>query len=252
MAFFRRLLLAFQFMTRIPLPFDAHATEADFAACSVFYPVTSLVVGGFMLLVYGLLLFTGLSLLSAFAAVMSGYLVTGALHLDGFADCCDAFFAKKPKEDTLRILKDSRMGAFGVLGIVFDVGFKTLLIYALCNQKKADMAFVLLSMPVAGKLPLIIAPAIAGYARPEGTGKSMIGNIKPLYIVVCILLAAGILAAFFGKGAAIAAPVLLLAGILTAERSKKRIGGITGDVLGAANEIGEMLFLLALLVIYAV
>jgi len=252
LAFFRRLLLAFQFMTRIPLPFNAHATEADFAASSVFYPVTSLAVGAFMLLVYGLLLFTGLPVLSAFAAVMAGCFITGALHLDGFADCCDAFYTKKPKEDTLRILKDSRMGTFGVLGIVFDAGVKTLLILALYEQKKADMAFTILCMPVAGKLPLIIAPALAKYARPEGTGKSMIENIKPLHIVLCILLCAGLLAVFFGKYAGVIVPVILLTGALIAKRSEKRIGGITGDVLGAENEIGEMLYLLILIIVYAV
>lgn len=251
-ALFRQFLLAFKFMTRIPVPMIGEATERDFAAASMFYPVTSFAIGAWMLLVYGLTLFIKLKIFSAFTAVFAGYLITGALHLDGFADCCDAFFSRKPKDDILRILKDSRMGTFGVLGILFDVGIKILLIYALAMQPKANMVFVLLCMPIAGKLPLIIAPALAKYARPEGTGKSMIENIKPMHILVCIILCSGMLAIFFGKDAAILVPILLFLGVITAERCTKRIGGITGDVLGAANEMGEMLFLFALLVIYAV
>jgi adenosylcobinamide-GDP ribazoletransferase len=249
MRFFRRLLLALQFMTRLPLPFDAKAEEKDFAGASMFYPLTSLVVGAFAMLAFWLASFLGEALLAAFIAVLAGFFITGALHLDGFADCCDAFFARKSREETLRILKDSHIGVYGTLGVLADTGLKTLLLYALCKQGKTDMLLAVLCTPVAGKLALIAAPVVAGYAREQGTGKSMIGQMRALYIIVCAIFSAIILALFFKINAAFIVPALLLCGLITAMRAKRKIGGITGDVLGAANEIGEMLFLAALLLI---
>lgn len=238
-------------MTRIPLPFNIQVESKDFAKSIVFFVFTSLTVGGVMLGVYYLFDFLDLSFLALIMPVGAQLLITGSLHLDGLADCCDGFFSRKSKDKVLEILKDSRIGAFGVVAIVLSVIIKIALIGQLkIAYPQISLIYVFLSMPVAGKIPLIICAAISPYAREEGMGKNFIDLIKLPETLVSLILLSMPLVLFFGLKSVIIIPALLIIGVIISLRSKRKIGGVTGDVLGACNEVGELLFLTLIFILY--
>ncbi|MEG0251851.1 MAG: adenosylcobinamide-GDP ribazoletransferase [Christensenellaceae bacterium] len=236
----KRLGIAIQTMTRLPLKKQFFVVGQDYAASVAWFPVTSLLVGVVMLLVYWIFSFTGISLLAAFVSVIGAYLFTGGFHIDGFADMCDAFFARKSKERTLEILKDSRMGTYGVLAIVFMVGIKTILVANL----NYHVLLILLAAPVCGKIPMVLCAKLSKYPRKDGLAKYIVDDITTQTALIAIFVSSAIVlmcVGFFAGTVAIAA--MLVIGALMFALSNNKIGGATGDILGASNEIGEMVFL---------
>lgn len=238
------LALSIQTMTRLPIKKQFDASPTDYANSAGWFFLTSLVVGGISALVY--FVFSFVPLIGAFLSVFAAYLVTGALHIDGFGDVCDAFFAGKDKEKTLAILKDSRMGTYGVLGIVFMVGIKTLLIY---NQS-FDIIPVIICAPVSAKIPMLFCALLGKYPRKNGLGNYLVTNLSQgtalISILLCFattLIVAGILISV------IAFVCMILLGLIVQAISNRKIGGVTGDVLGAANEMGEAIFLLVAVIV---
>ena len=249
MRFFRLLGFTIQFMTRIPIKKQFNIVEKDFAAMMMFFPASSLIVGLIMAGVYWLLALAGLTWPAAVASVLAACLVTGGLHIDGFADMCDAFGARKSPERTLEILKDSRMGTYGVLALVFIVLLKIVFIGSI---QDFNICLILIGMPVAGKIPLAVCAAAGKYPREEGTGKLMINNITAIESLVCIIISQVILYFCMGWLSLLLLPVLIAAGFILKAISNSRIGGVTGDILGASNETGELLWLLFAAVMGAV
>ncbi|MEI6101922.1 MAG: adenosylcobinamide-GDP ribazoletransferase, partial [Eubacteriales bacterium] len=156
----------------------------------------------------------------------------------------DAFGAGKHKKKTLEILKDSHMGTYGVLAIVFVVLIKVVLIGSMSH---AFALLIIAATPVAGKMPMATAAARGSYPRQEGTGKHTIDHVKPWHSVVCCVICAVLLYLCAGSlpFVFLIVPVLVVAGLILTAVSNKKIGGVTGDILGAANEIGELLWLLS-------
>lgn len=241
MRFFRLMGFTVQFMTRIPIKKQFNVNEKDFAAMTMFFSASSLIVGLIMAGVYYLFALAGLYWAGSVACVLAACLATGGLHIDGFADMCDAFGARKSPEKTLEILKDSRMGTYGVLALVFVVLLKTVLIGSL---QDFNSYFILIGMPVAGKIPLAVCAAAGKYPREEGTGKLLVNNITVKESLVCIIISQVILYFCMGWLSLLLLPVLVAAGFILKAISQGRIGGVTGDILGACNETGELLWLL--------
>lgn len=241
MRFFRLLGLCVQFMTRIPLRKQLKVTERDFGAMTMFFPASALLVGVIVAAVYLAFAWLRLPWAGAAAAALAGWLATGGLHIDGLADMADAFGAGKTKERTLEILKDSRVGTYGVLAIVFDMILKIVLIGSIQNF---NILLILLALPAAGKIPLAVCAAAGQYPRETGTGKYMIGNVGAKESIICVAVCQAILFFCMGASSFILLPVLIAAGFILKAVSTRRIGGVTGDILGAANETGELLFLL--------
>ncbi len=249
MHFFRLLGLSVQFMTRIPIRKQLKATEKDFGAMTMFFPASALLVGLITAAVYLVFAWLRLPWAGAVAAVLAATFATGGLHIDGLADTADAFGAGKPKEESLRILKDSRVGTYGVLAVVFDIIIKIVLIGSI---QDFNILLILLALPAAGKIPLAVCAAAGRYPREEGTGKSMIENTGALESVVCGAICQAILFFCMGPSSFLLLPVLVAAGFVIKALSTRRIGGITGDILGSANEIGEILYLLFAAVLGAI
>ena len=241
MRFFKLLGFTIQFMTRIPIKKQFEVTKKDFAAMAMFFPASSLIVGIIMAAVYYVFALAGLYWVGAVGCVLAACLVTGGLHIDGFADMMDAFGARKNKEKTLEILKDSRMGTYGVLAIVFAVLIKIVLIASL---PQAFVLLVIVGTPVAGKIPLVVCAAAGTYPREKGTGKYIINNITAKECIISIAISGAVLFLCAGWVSLLLLPVLIAAGFIVKAVSHKKIGGVTGDILGASNEIGEMLWLL--------
>jgi adenosylcobinamide-GDP ribazoletransferase len=243
MHFFRLLGFTIQFMTRIPIKKEFKVTEKDFGAMTMFFPVSAAIVGAIMAAVYWLFSLAGLQWAGAVGCVLAACVATGGLHVDGFADMADAFGAGKHRKKTLEILKDSHMGTYGVLAIVFIVLIKVVLIGSIPN---AQALLIIAATPVAGKIPLAITAARGSYPREEGTGKHTIDHVKPWHSAVCCAVCAVLLYLCAGSLTFIllALAVLAATGFTVTAISNKKIQGVTGDILGAANELGEMLWLL--------
>jgi adenosylcobinamide-GDP ribazoletransferase len=173
---------------------------------------------------------------------------TGALHLDGIADMVDGLAASRDRETSLRIMKDSRVGAMGVVGLVMLLLLKYLCLYHVpLEQKNA----ALLLMPTAGRWCQVFLARCSTYIRSEGGTGSVfvdhVGSTELLRASLTILLTTLVLFSF--KGLLLAGLLLLFAALLM-HYFERRLGGVTGDVLGAATEIVEVFSLLLILAIY--
>jgi adenosylcobinamide-GDP ribazoletransferase len=243
----RLFLIAVQFLTRIPTP-RLESLPADWLARSgKYFPIVGGVVGGL----------SALALLGAHAlwrsgplpvllALGVGVLLTGALHEDGLADAADAFGGGRSPEQRLAIMKDPRLGAYGVLALGFVLAIKAA---ALCALPIRLAAAGLVCAHVGGRasavwtmslLPYAAEPAASKVVAPQRALRSWELGLTLVFALapVLLLLPAGAGMACVGAGS--------LSAILLARASAKRIGGHTGDVLGAVEQVYELVFLLVL------
>jgi adenosylcobinamide-GDP ribazoletransferase len=162
--------------------------------------------------------------------------VTGCLHLDGLADTADGFASRGDRERALRIMKDPAVGAFGIVALVLALLTKWAALRTLSSKNSvgdviAACAFARTMLP----LLCVLHP----YARAEGTGAQVVRGAR-LWHAMLALAAASLLGLAAGGLQALALlPVCLVLGLATGGLSRRRIGGITGDVLGAACELAE-------------
>lgn len=279
----RKLILMLQFFTRIPLNFEVKMKEGDFARGLVWFPVTGLFIGiwdaGFFLIFLWLLKgFQGSEAgiwLASVMGVAAHCLITGAMQLDGFADSCDGLYSARTRERMLEIMKDSRTGTFGAVGIVFDLLLRIGLLAALAvHTGPAAAGLTALTAPVAAKSVNGLILSISGDARAGGgMGSLFIGKVSRGQGAFC--LAAGMILVlglfgiagmagfkFVGFAGARAYEVAvlaciglacfvpaILANLLFKNSVERKLGGMTGDTLGAASEIAEIVFTFAFLVL---
>ena len=171
-------------------------------------------------------------------------LVTGAIHLDGVADTLDGMAAGKSAEERLLIMKDHQVGTFGVVGLILVLGIKFLALSSLPDETLGKSLAVALILSRWSMVQLIYR---APYARPEGgLGKVFKENVKRTEMVLATLTALILSILLLRVWGAL---LWLIIGIFTLGIQalfKRKIGGVTGDVLGAANEVNEVLVLLSI------
>lgn len=241
------LRLAAGFLTRLPVGVPAEVETGRFARSMAFFPLVGLLLGALLVAAdaaLGQLLprAVGDALLLALLA-----LLTGALHLDGFADLCDGIGGGRDREAALRIMKDSSIGAFGAVGLTLLLLVKY---QALVSLPVPAKPAALLLMPVAGRWAPVWLTVTLPYLRgPEGTVAVFAvqagwRELLPATLTV-VLMAGGL---FRGEGLVLAAG-LLLAALVFGGWIKRQLGGVTGDVLGAAVELLEVASLLLVLVL---
>lgn len=229
-------LEAVRFLTILPVP--GRRGEANLARAMFFFPAVGFLVGLVSLVV--VLAFSPhlFPRLQALALVTLPLLLTGGLHLDGFADFCDGFFGGKTKEEILRIMRDSRIGVWGATGVALLLFWKWELLASLPSRSGP----FLLSL-TASRWAQVVLAYFLSYANPEGgLGEGVAKKVKVreltgatgfLALVVFFLSAPGIIS-FLAL-----LPFLFGAGLFF----QKRVGGITGDLLGAASEAAEVFIL---------
>lgn len=245
----RLFLATLQFMTRIPVPerWTQGLAMDQYERGIVGFPLIGLIVGVIGGLVFTLLApWCGLPL-AALGYVLALALVTRAFHLDGLADTCDGVFSARKREQMLEIMRDSRLGTNGGLALIFMVLAKVLVVSELA-LRDVSMLAMLTAASVAGRTVIVLLMYRQRYAREgNGLGNIYIGKVTGRQ--TAITLAGGlILTLLLGKGAAVLALVITIAVVwLLATYLRSRLGGQTGDTLGAAAEVGELVFLLALL-----
>ncbi len=246
------LKLCLVFMTRLPLRLDARTQHRSLAQACALLPLVGVVVGVFGALVLSLAQAVGLPAIPAAAiSVTATILLTGALHEDGLADVADGFGGGLDKARKLEIMRDSRIGSYGVIAIGLSLILRVTLIAEVAFRFESFwvIAGILVAMHAIarGLLPAIMAtlPLARGdglAAAAERPGGQRAGAAAAL----CLLIAALCL----GPLTALAIfTVAVLAVVMVAWLARRQIGGYTGDVLGAAEQVAEITALAAITVI---
>ncbi|EKN4769453.1 adenosylcobinamide-GDP ribazoletransferase [Yersinia enterocolitica] len=245
----RLFLATLQFMTRIPVPerWTQGLALDNYERGIIGFPFIGLIVGGIGGVIFTLLApWCGVPL-AALGYVLALALVTGAFHLDGLADTCDGVFSARKSEQMLEIMRDSRLGTNGGLALIFIVVAKVLVVSELA-LRDAPMLLMLTATSVAGRTVIVLLMYRQRYAREgNGLGNIYIGKVTGKQTLVT-LAGGAILILLLGQSAALLALVTSMVVVaLLATYLRRRLGGQTGDTLGAAAEVGELVFLLALL-----
>jgi adenosylcobinamide-GDP ribazoletransferase len=241
-----RLVAALLFFTRLPLP-AALTALADHSqglnrSAVMFAPAGALI--GLLLgaLLLALCAFLPIEV-AAWLVVGAGLLLTGALHEDGLADCADGWGAGNNAEKALSIMRDSRIGAWGAAALVLSIGLRWA---ALAAMSPWAAAMALAVSHAAGRGAIAIALARYSYARPTGTGSLVAGGIENREFGFCVAATAIACGLFGGFAGLVAAAAAFAAAWFFIARFAKRIGGYTGDALGAMEQLGEIAALVAL------
>ncbi|SDR63166.1 cobalamin-5'-phosphate synthase [Rhizobiales bacterium GAS191] len=247
---------ALRFYSRLPVPRLAaegrSETPFDFAAIAPAAPVAGFVIGVLSALVLVLADRFGLgTLTAAILAVACGVVLTGAMHEDGLADMADGVFAEAPVERRLEIMRDSRLGSFGVLALVVAMLLRVALLAQLSRSGITAAAAALIGAAAlsrgAGLMPLVLLSPVRREGAGAAAGRLPVPEFTHAVMLGCgIALVLAVLGGFGLMRGLFACLVALAACRGISALAEARIGGQTGDVAGAAQLLAELGFYLAL------
>lgn len=256
----KEIALLIKFMTRLPMPkvkFDSKLLGKSM----MFFPVVGIIIGlinwivgtgvyklEYERITHGYLEGT-LGLVTAFVLVALEVILTGGLHLDGLADTFDGIFSYRSKQKMLEIMKDSRVGTNGVLILIFYILGKVIFLMETAKYLGVSQGILMLMVPVIARIGGVINCATEPYARATGMGKTFVENtdkkgmivslvIATLFVVVVSILNKISLLTTIGTIVIVALSSYLFGKLMT-----RKIGGITGDTLGALLELSSLLAL---------
>lgn len=238
----RNLRIAFGLMTTLPIKLPEDWQAGDSGRASVWYPIVGLVIGAITWLVW-------MGTMRIFPPLVAGILtlivwvtLTGGLHLDGLADCCDGLLASTSVERRLEIMKDPRLGAFGGIGLILILFLKAATLSTITPETSfgiiLEASLARWCILPAGLMPL---------ARPSGLGADFAAGFHRWYIFLGAIFPLGIALALGIRGV-ISLFAGLVAAVLVLWLAKSRIGGVTGDVFGLIVEVVETVSLLVFVV----
>jgi len=238
-------LAAFRFLTIIPVSWKSDEDGTYFRASIFWFPLIGLLIGFATFLLVSLVSpFVTPSLQAILALVLlSGF--SGFLHLDGVADSGDGLLSSRPREKALSIMRDSRSGAMGVIVLIFVILAK----YAVLSDLKTETLLqLLLLMPVAGRTAILLSMAVLPYARKDaGLGKLFYGRDRfqaaalalAFFVLCCLAVSLQYVVAML--------IALLFTVIVFSRFCFVKLGGATGDTLGAVCELSELAVAIAVL-----
>jgi len=258
------------FLTVIPIRLKYKATDEDYGKGLVYAPLVGIIIGAIVALAgfttHILLNFESPPVMAA-VTVLLYILLTGGLHLDGLGDTFDGLFSGRSKERILEIMRDSRVGTNAVLALICVILLNySLFLHAFSMFGPEKTAILILLFPVAGRMGSLAASGSSGYARTgPGLGKSFIDNCTYREILLgsigyfaSFLIGFGILMPMTPAGSLMAPtglPSALIGLILSMTTVcaaflltfilRRKIGGVTGDVLGAVCELNQTIYLLS-------
>jgi adenosylcobinamide-GDP ribazoletransferase len=243
----RLFLIAFQFLTIVPLPCTVRCEEEDLGRSMTFFPLVGLVIGALLAGADFLLAPLLPRTVADLVLVVLLSVVTGGLHLDGLSDVCDGLAARGSRERFLDVMKDSRVGAVGAVSLVLVLLLKYQALLAVPVQYKRE---VLLFFPLVARFAQVQMTVGAKRARTDGLGSAFVGGAGLMQFILswAFTLAAAYL--LLGMNGLWCTLLLYLVTWGIKSWSHRRLGGITGDVIGCASELNEifcLLFLLALI-----
>jgi len=232
-------LVALQFLTVIPLRRDV--TQRELSRSLVYFPIVGLAIGAALFGLDHLFnLFLPVALGSALL-IVALVLLTGANHLDGFMDTCDGLVAGRSPLERLAIMRDRRVGSFGVVGACCLILVKYV---SLLFLPGACRVAALLLMPTLGRWAMVYAIFAYPSARSEGLGQSFKEQAHWWELAIATLIAIALSVALMELfGLALLTALWLIIAIM-ATYLRKKLGGLTGDTYGAINEVIEVFVLI--------
>lgn len=239
------LHLALVFMTRLPWPSLSKDQSLDQLARAMrLFPLVGLIIGLLGSAVFALTYQVLPSFLAATLAVVATIIATGALHEDGLADVADGFGGGTTRERKLEIMKDSRVGSFGVIAMALDLALRVGALAVLAGPMRAVIG--LLVSHALGRTAIPFALYLLPPARTNGLGAG-VGRPDLRISLTALLISLLILTLLLPLGVVLAVlAVSFLAGSAVIGLARRHIGGQTGDVLGAIEQVTEIAVLLAL------
>ena len=245
----RNFINALQFLTIITVRRKQPIEEGDLAKSMFYFPFIGFLIGLF--LIYADKFFTLVALPQTLAnlfLVLLSVVITRALHIDGLADTLDGIMGGHSQESRLAIMKDSRIGTAGALGIFFILFIKYLCLNSLFNGEKIA---ALLTAPMLARWSHTIMVFKANYGRENGMGKAFVGHLRSSGLAAASTLAAGLTVFVIIReetravilAAALICGVVLLT-LLGRSYLDRKLGGVTGDAIGAVSELNETLVLI--------
>lgn len=232
------LILSIQFLTRLPVNIPIDFNDENIRKSTFFYPFVGLLLGLLSSIPYYFLGSYNRDI-AAFLTLMTMIILTGGLHLDGLSDTADGFFSNKDKAKTLDIMKDSRIGAFGVLSLILIILFK----YILISNIKDNLSVALILSMGNSRLIVLLQIAFKKMARPGGLG-DMLHKSKPKKFILSGSILYVFLVGYINIRYLIPLLGAFIVGELISLYSYKKIDGLTGDLYGATIEITEAIGLL--------
>lgn len=240
------LKTAFCFLTILPLKEGCSTRVSDLEKIPPYFPWVGALIGMALFALHYFLSGRVPVCFEALGLLLFWVVITGGLHLDGLADTADGCFSSRKEERILEIMKDSRIGTMGVLGLFFILAFKFFSLFYICERA---MAAALFFSPVFGRFALLVVMYHLPYARPEKGIGGLFSKKKYRY-QKGLLIAGIILVCFTGiKGIALLC-LLALLGWGYMIFLKNKIRGYTGDTLGAACELVETMILVFWVVLF--
>ena len=234
----RNLRIAFGLMTTLPFQLPENWSSGDSGRAAVWYPLVGFFIGALTWLAWKGAIFAFSPLIAGVITLVVWVALTGGLHLDGLADCCDGLFASTAPARRLEIMKDPHVGAFGVIGLILTLFLKAA---ALASLTSVSSFGILLAASLARWC--ILPAGLLPLARPSGMGSDFAAGFKRSFMVWAAIIPL-ILAILLGTRGVLAPVAALGAAALVLWLAKSRIGGVTGDVFGMVVEIVEVVVLL--------
>jgi len=243
----RGFLLALQFLTIIPIGTRLSIDRNKLHQAVAYFPLVGFLLGLILVGVNNLLVFIQLEqfLINTILVILL-IILTGGLHLDGLADTFDAFLSRKSKSEMLKIMRDSHIGTMGVLSLVSIILIKLSL---LCSLSLAVKNVSLILMCLLSRYSLVLSMFSFPYAREQGKAKTFIEGMNfKIFSLATIITLFCVIILWQLKGLLPFILVVIFV-FLTGRFITKKIGGITGDILGAINELVEIFVLLNILIL---
>ncbi|MTI82037.1 MAG: adenosylcobinamide-GDP ribazoletransferase [Firmicutes bacterium] len=232
----RSLLLAAGFLTILPVGRNINATESEIGRSLGWFPAVGLALGGASAGAYYLFNTIGLNLLGDVLAVLALVVLTGGLHWDGLMDTADGLLSCRSRERMLEIMKDSNVGAMGVLAALCLLLLKVALVIELAMP---DKLYILVLAPVISRLCMVHTIIKFPYARKKGFGGMFAHHAGKSQLALAALTGIGLTVVIWPVGLIFVGIALLFSALLSWHISRK-LGGLTGDVYGAITELTEV------------
>ena len=242
---FQIFFIAVSFLTTLPVPHGEFIPDG-FGKSGRWFTVIGALIGGLVFALNRVLIARADEWVVAILTVILWVLLTGGLHLDGFADCCDGLLASVSAEKRLTIMKDPTVGTFAAVGLILLLTLKIALVHALLTPDPSS-ALPILTAAVTARW-LILPVALQPLAREGGMGLAFARTITWDVLLAAAILPIGLI---IGGGAiplaAVGAAFLVIGWLISVVRA--RIGGVTGDVFGLVVEVSEIVILLTFVLV---
>ncbi len=243
--FFRDIAAAVMILTRIPIKWSYFSEkEPDISQSLWAYPVVGIIISIFSICVYLVSVSLGWPVfVSSASALLVTVLITGAFHEDGLADVCDGFWGGYTKDRKLEIMKDSRVGTYGVLALLFSLALRIMFLSSLATYEAISALIITacVSRTIIVSLLTVMKPAVT-----DGMG---VKAGKPSIYSLCLSITISVVTTYFLAGVGVTGLVIsvsVLALLFVRFVALRHIGGYTGDVLGAGQQVSEIFIYAAL------